>query len=219
MPSGERNFDRSARRAARLRVTIGQEIRDARLAAGISQNVVARAARVSQPKISRLEAGSLTTASIDTLVMVADAVGLDLSVRAYPGRAPTRDAAHARKLSAFLGHVARPLTYSTEVALPHRDGVPEQRAWDAMVFAPDGDTGVELEMRLYDMQSQMRRLLLKWRDSGAERLLLLINDTRPNRNVLRTFPEYLVDLPRLRTSQVHAFLERGERPDSGYVLI
>ncbi len=88
-----------------------------------------------------------------------------------------------------------------------------------MIFAPDGDTGVELEMRLYDLQAQMRRIFMKWRDSGAERLLLLINDTHANRLVLRTFPDYFQDLPRLKTASLLAMLERGERPLPGYALI
>ena len=152
-------------------------------------------------------------------VRVADAVGLDVSVKAYPGGTPTRDAAQARKLGGFLRHVGKPLRYATEVGLPQREGVTDQRAWDAMIFGPDGETGVELEMRLFDLQAQTRRIHLKWRDSGAERLLVLINDTAGNRRVLRTYPEYLSDLPRLKTAAVLNMLERGERPPTGYLLI
>lgn len=142
-----------------------------------------------------------------------------MSFRAFPGRQPTRDAAHARKLIAFLRHVRSPLRYGTEVAFAQRDGVPEQRAWDAMLFGGDGDTGIELEMRLYDLQSQLRRIHLKFRDSNADRLLILIADTPGNRRALRTFPDYFAELPRLRTATVLALVERGQRPPNGHILI
>lgn len=151
-------------------------------------------------------------------VVLADAVGLDVSFKAYPGRSPTRDAGQAKRLQSLLGHARPPLRCATEVPLPRREGVPEQRAWDALLVAPDGETGVELEQRLYDIQAQMRRILLKWRDSGAERLLLVIADTDANRRVLRTFPEYFSSLPRLKRSTVIAQLEAGVRPEIGFVL-
>ena len=115
-------------------------------------------------------------------------------------------------------HVAPPLRYGLEVLLPPSEAVPEQRAWDAMIFGPDGDTGVELEMRLYDLQAQTRRILLKWRDSGTQRLPLLINDSRANRRILRTYPDYLDELPRLNEAALLGQLERGVLPETGYVL-
>jgi transcriptional regulator with XRE-family HTH domain len=219
MSTAERGRDRALRRDERIRTQLGDEIRIARLAAGASQATVARAAQISQAEVSRIDAGRLSGLPIKTAVVLADAVRLDVSFKAYPGRQPTRDAAHAKKLAAFLAHVAKPLRFATEVALPKREGVAEQRAWDAMIFGTDGETGVELEMRLYDLQSQTRRIHLKWRDSGAERPLLLINDTAVNRCVLRTYPEYLVDLPRLKTSTMYATLDGGARPQSGFALV
>lgn len=144
---------------------------------------------MSHAKVSRIEAGGSPSLSLLDAVLLADAVGLDLSVKAYPGRTPTRDAGHARRLQSVLAHVGPPLRYRTEALLPARDGVPERRAWDALLFDAGGQTGVELEQRLYDVQSQTRRILLKWRDSGAERLLLVVADTRTNRRVLAEFAD------------------------------
>src|SRR4051794_38912618 len=188
--------------------TFADEIRYARLASGASQSAVAAAARTSTTKLSRAEAAKLRSLTVFDAVVLADAVGLDLSMKAYPGRTPTRDAAHAAKLHALLAHVSVPLRYRLEVPLPFREGAPEQRAWDAMLYAGDGETGVELEMRLYDLQAQIRRIHLKWRDSGAQRLLLLISDSHANRRALRTYPSYLNDLPRLKTAGVLALLKR-----------
>ncbi|HEY5488448.1 MAG TPA: hypothetical protein VIK00_01305, partial [Candidatus Limnocylindrales bacterium] len=152
-------------------------------------------------------------------LVVADAVGLDLSARTYPGRRATRDAGHAKRLTAFLAHVAPPLRFATEVGLAQRDGAFEQRAWDAMIFGSDGDTGIELEQRLYDVQAQSRRIMLKWRDSGADGLPLLIADTSHNRTVLEALPEYFSELPALDEASVLTALSRGERPPTGHVLI
>lgn len=174
---------------------------------------------MSNAKVSRAEAGKLRSLTLVDAVVLADAVGLDLSCKTYPGREPTRDAGQARKLQAFLSHVGKPLRYGLEIGLPARDGVTERRAWDAMLFASDGETGVEVEMRLYDLQAQTRRILLKWRDSGVDRLLLVVSDTPANQRVIRTFPEYFREIPRLRTASVLRLLERGERPQTGFVLL
>ena len=83
---------------------------------------------------------------------------------------------------------------------------------------PAGETGLELEQRLYDVQSQTRRILLKWRDSGVERLLLVVANTRGNRRVLREFPDYFRELPVLNMGQVLRMLEAGQRPPTGMIL-
>jgi transcriptional regulator with XRE-family HTH domain len=219
MTSAGRVFDRARRRATRSRAPIGDEIRNARMMAGLSQAAVGSRAHVSQPVVSRLEAGTLASASLDTFVLVGAAVGLDVVIKAYPGPRITRDAAHARKLHDFLAHAQKPLRFSLEVGLPSRDGRVEQRASDAMIFDSDGTTGIELEMGLYDLQAQMRRILLKWRDSGAQRILLLINDTLANRRAITSFPEYFAELPKLKRSEVLRALSQGKRPATGYVLV
>jgi hypothetical protein len=88
-----------------------------------------------------------------------------------------------------------------------------------MIFGPDGDTGVELETKLHDAQAQTRRLFGKWRDSGAQRLLLIVADTAANRRVLRELPAYFTELPRLKTGTVINELEAGHRPKTGLVLL
>lgn len=218
MPISERAFHRALRRGEMTLRTLGNEVRHARHAAGISQASLGRVVGMSDAKVSRIEAGSSHRLALIDAVLLADAVGLDLSVKTYPGRSPTRDAAHARRLQSLLSHVGQPLRHRTEVPLPARDGVPERRAWDALIRDSDGDTGVELEQRLYDVQSQTRRILLKWRDSGVERLLVVLADTRTNRRVLAEFSDYFQALPRLKTSHVLRLLEAGRRPPTGLIL-
>ena len=69
----------------------------------------------------------------------------------------------------------------------------DQRAWDAVIttVAQAGDgrprrclIGVEAETRLRDLQALQRRLALKRRDGGVDRVILLVADTRSNRAIL-----------------------------------
>lgn len=219
MATSDRSFDRAQRRARRLLISFANEVRDARIMAGLSQAAVAAAARMSAPKISRVEAARLTSLSLVDATVIADVVGLDLAARAYPGRKPTRDSAHGKKLQGFLAEAGPPLRWRTEALVRPRKGVPEQRSWDALLALGSEETAVDLELRLYDVQAQMRRLLLKWRDSGVPRLLLLVADTRANRRVLRESPGYFTELPRLSTRRVLEQLRAGRLPPSGLILI
>jgi transcriptional regulator with XRE-family HTH domain len=218
MPSAERSLDRGTRRADRILRLLGDEVRDARIAAGLSQRSVAVAARISIAQVSRIERAGLPNLSIRDAAVVASVVGLDLAARTYPGGDPLRDTAQARKVGELLRHVGRPLRYQTEVLLPPRDGVPERRRWD--VFITDGITevGVEVEMRLHDAQAQTGRIRSKALGGGVARVLIVVADTRHNRRVLKEFPEYFADWPRLRTASVLATLERGELPPTGLIL-
>ena len=219
MPTSERAYHRALRRGQTMLRILGSDVRDARLIAGISQASLGRVVGMSDAKVSRIEAGASHRLALVDAVLLADAVGLDLSIKTYPGRSPTRDAGHARRLQSLLVHVGAPLGHRTEVLLPARGSVPERRAWDALLFDETGQTGVELEQRLYDVQAQTRRNLLKWRDSGAERLLLVVADTRANRRVLAEFADYFQAMPRLKTSRVLRLLEAGIRPPTGLILL
>ncbi|MGI8928551.1 MAG: helix-turn-helix domain-containing protein [Candidatus Limnocylindrales bacterium] len=129
MPSSEHALDRALRRGQRLLATFGIEVRDARLTSALSQKAVGRTVRMSHAKVSRIEAGLSQRLALVDAVLLAHAVGLDLSAKTYPGRSQTREAAHARRLQSFLAHVGQPLRHRTEVLLPARDGIPERRAW------------------------------------------------------------------------------------------
>lgn len=121
-------------------------------------------------------------------------------------------------MTELLKFAARPLRHGTEVALPSRDGALEQRSWDATISDADETMGLELEVKLYDAQAQTRRIQLKWRDSGLERMLLVVADTKGNRRVLREFSEYFSVWPRLRKHDVLTALAAGRLPPTGMIL-
>jgi len=157
--------------------------------------------------------------SLVDAVRIATVVGLDLSIRTYPGGTGIRDAGQARRLQIVLGRVGAPLTARTEVPLPATTDVPEQRAWDAVIEGAGAMTAIELETRVYDLQAQQRRLALKTRDGAPGRVLLVVADTRANRRVLREHPEAFGWLPRLPARIVLAELAAGRHPPSALILI
>jgi transcriptional regulator with XRE-family HTH domain len=219
MPSTERALARANAAVTRTLVELGTELRERRLALGVSQEIVAAATRISRPRISGIEAGTITTLSVTDLHRLATVLGLEASVRLYAGGTPIRDAAHSGKLGTFLAQVHRPLVARVEVPLPSNPDRWERRAWDAVLFGRGERTAIELEMRLRDVQATRRRHELKRRDDPTEAFLLLIADTRHNRRVLAGVAEVFADLPRLRPSAVAASLEAARHPPTGLLLV
>lgn len=219
MPSAERVFDRSTRQGQRqLRLT-GDEFRERRLFLGLSQAFVAGAARMSRPRYVWIEAGRISSLTILEFNRIAGVLGLDTSVRLYPGGSGLRDKGQIGRIRRLLEHVRSPLSFRTEVPLPPSAGGIEQRAWDVVLFATAERTAVEVEMRLRDLQALDRRISLKRRDDPSEHFLLAIADTRNNRQILGDIGWSIAGLARLRTVDVLKALEAGRHPATGFVLI
>lgn len=75
----------AARRAAELGRDIGTEIVVARSTIGISRKHAARLAGISHSTLGAIETGAVSP-RLDTLVAACSAVGLSLSIKAYPGK-------------------------------------------------------------------------------------------------------------------------------------
>ena len=188
MAPKERAVDRGSRIARLLLAQLGREIRDARLAAGLTQVQVALACGLAASYISRIERGGAPGVSLRHLARILSVVGLDLTARAYPAGSPLRDAAHIALLGRLRARVAPSLTWRTEVPLPNAG---DPRAWDAMITGPRLRMGVEAETRPRDLQALDRRLSLKQRDGGVDHVVLLLADTRANRAFRREFGDVL----------------------------
>src|SRR5450755_854622 len=78
--AGRRRLRREMRSLAEVLIGL-------RLDAGLSQGTVARAAGVSRPYLSAIEA-ALRTPTVEVLARLAAALGGDLSIRIYPGTGP-----------------------------------------------------------------------------------------------------------------------------------
>ncbi len=186
---------------------------------GLSQRAVAAAAHMSRPAYGRIERAELVTVGILVAARIAAILGLDLFVALYPGPRGLRDEASARLIKRVIAEIGGPLTYRTEVTLPKRTDVPEQRSWDLMTFGLGERTGFEFETRLYDAQAQIRRHNLKRRDDPPNHFLMVVADTRHNREVVRTYIDLFAELPRLRTANVLKMLRAGQHPPTGLILL
>jgi transcriptional regulator with XRE-family HTH domain len=171
--------------AAQARAIIGElsrEIRQARLDRGLSQRAVGQEIGLGRSWVSRIERGLVEDLTIRHASMLLAASGMRLSARAFPDGVPIREAGHALLLERFRQLLHRSLRWATEVAMPIRGDL---RAWDGVVLGPDWRVGVEAETRPLDLQALKRRLVLKARDGGVDALVLVLLDSRHNRQLLR----------------------------------
>jgi transcriptional regulator with XRE-family HTH domain len=180
--------ERGARKADQARQDFARKFRDARLGPGLSQQHVGRAVGVSGTHVGRIERHAAQGLSFDLAGRMAGLVGLDLKVQLFAGPARLRDEAQLRLLRRFRKRLGPVWTWRLEVPVSE---APDQRAWDAEgTHTTTGITFVvDAETRLHDCQQVLRRLTLKRRDGGNPRLVLLVNDTKHNRQVLREAQE------------------------------
>lgn len=182
MPTRERLVDRGRDRARRLRSAIGNDFKGARLSLNLSQRSVAEACGLSQGYYSLIERAMAPGVSVDDLSSIAQLLGLDLALKTFPSGPPLREAGHFALLSEFRPLVHPAAGWNTEVPL----AIPgDQRAWDAMMRLKGLRIGVEAETRLRDFQALERRIALKKRDDGVDRVALLLRASRSNRTVIR----------------------------------
>lgn len=96
---------------ARLRYELGKIVRERREELNWTQTELARRTGMRQPAVARFEAGG-TVPTIPLLERLADALGLELSVRMTPAEEPTaapaREAAesHTRRATRRKGQMA-----------------------------------------------------------------------------------------------------------------
>jgi len=186
MGSGERAVDSGAARAREILARLTAEARALRLAHGLGQDVVAAALGISRSQYSRIERGLSPELSIEMAARLFAVLGQALSVRTFPAGDPIRDAAQAALLERLHARCHRSIRWRTEVPFP----IPgDLRAWDATAVCEGCRVGVEAETRLHDLQALHRRLNLKERDGGMDRMVLLVLDSRSNREVVRSHRE------------------------------
>ena len=218
MPTKTTRGDRGALLARRASAAIGQELRDARIAAGLSQAAVGTAGRMSQSQVSRLERGEVQHATVDQLARMAAVLGQVLSLKLYPAGEPMRDAGQLALLARLATRLADPLRMRREVPLP----IPgDRRAWDARIDGRGEACAVEAEVHLHDAQELARRIALKVRDDPSlRRVILVVARSAHNRAVLREHREALrAEFP-LDGTTVLGHLRRGEVPPaSGIVML
>ena len=192
----------------------------ARVAHGTSYAAIGRALRLSPGQVVAILRGQSPELSIVRAAQVLEAVGMELSARAFPVGPPVRDAGQARLLRRLRDRVDRTLSWRQEVPvleLPTA-GSFDHRAWDAGIDGPGVRVRVDAETHVGDLQAVERRVALKQRDGREACVVLLLADTRHHREVLDAAGEAL--RARFPVSQRAALLAlRHGRAPGGNALI
>ncbi|MEP6469248.1 MAG: helix-turn-helix transcriptional regulator [Chloroflexota bacterium] len=181
MPGRERLAYLGTRRGERLVREFADEVREARHAAGLSQDAVARAIGVSKATIGRLERSARPRPDMILAARVARVVGLDLTMKCYPAAGRLRDAAHLKLLERFTGRLHPGIGRKFEAPVRPDD----QRAWDLLLQIGEQLVGVAAETRIRDLHALLRREFRKLEDGSVQRLLVVAAATHANREAVR----------------------------------
>jgi transcriptional regulator with XRE-family HTH domain len=198
------------------RIEVGAAIRNARLAAGLPLREVSRAIGRSVSWLSRVERGLVAGVTMDELIVASAAVGLKLWVTTFAAERAIRDAPQLALLRRLRERIGDGWQWSYEVVVP----VPrDQRAADAVIRRGSTIVMIEAFTRLADGQGQLRAVILKARDMGIERVIIVMADSRANRQALEAAADVLAsDFP-LRTRAVLRALADGRDPGANGVVV
>ncbi len=215
MPTWQSTRHCATRRARLLLVRIGDELRRARIAAGLSTRKVGAVLRISHTQVQRIEAGNAPHIDIDLIARFAAVVGCELSMGIHPVGTPVRDKAHLALLARFASRLHPSIAWRTEVPMP----IPgDLRSADGRAASNDFAAIIEAETRLDDVQAAVRRLRSKQRDLDVPRAILLVADTRHNRKVIDEVPDLRREFP-IDTRHCLLALGRGEDPGGDCLVI
>ena len=194
-----------------------RDLRTARRELGISQAEAGRRAGISQSQFSKLERGLVRRPRLDHLCRAIRSVGLVPAFQRYKGDVQVRDRAQLALLARFEALLAPPIRMRREVPLPIQG---DKRAWDARISDGTRTASVEGESRVDDCQALARRIELKARDDpGAGPVILVLNRTAHNRDVLREHREALREQFPLDGAAIARALRRGEVPRAGGIIL
>lgn len=204
------------RRMRRQLVELLDDVHERRLMSGATQAELAEAIGTSRSLVGTLERDELEDPGIIQLARVAAAVGLDLSLRAFPNSSVLRDAAQVQLLNRLRGECHPALAWTLEAPVAQGD----PRAFDALIGQRPGAAVVEAISRLRDSRRQLRPIQAKLEAAGLSSVILLIAATRGNRTALREAGRQLRDAFPLGPRAVLAMLRSGAVPrQSGIVIL
>jgi transcriptional regulator with XRE-family HTH domain len=216
MSTRERPADRGSRRGRQSLDQLIREFREARVGAGVSQDAIGKAIGRSDAWVSWTESGANASLSIVDASRMFACVGLDLVVRGYAAGRGVRDAAQLALIARLKPLVEPRWQWRTEVPIPIAG---DPRAWDVVLRAPEVSIGIEAETRLRDIQAVDRRVMLKLRDSGLDRVIILVASTRANRATLREVAESIRTNYPISSRQALDALVSGRDPGGNTILV
>lgn len=223
MATVERPAERGRRIGETALVRLGEELRRARVAAGLSLRELGRIVHMDHGKISRIERGRYPAVTFGELAALMAVVGLRLHVAAFPSGTLHRDRGHARLVDRFAGLLHPSWDWRTEVPLPNPV---DPRSWDGLlrgagVGEPDRTlrVGVECETGPRDRQELQRKLATKLRDGSVDELILVLSDTRANRAFLLDYKAQLATAFPQAPPMLTRALREGRDPGGSGILI
>jgi transcriptional regulator with XRE-family HTH domain len=216
MAGRRRAIEEGAARGRALSADLLRELRSARLDRDLSGRAVAARLGISVAQYSRIERGLTRGPSIEQASAMLAAVGLELSVRAYPAGEPLRDAGHVALIDRFRSRVHHSIRFRTEVPFPQPGDL---RAWDVVLVGTGWRHGYEAETRPRDRQALERRLGLKARDGEVDAMSLLLLDSRHNREFVRASAGVLHERFPVPGRRALELLAAGVDPGRGSVIL
>jgi len=205
----------AARRASLQQAAACDELRNARLARGLSQAAIAQALSITRSQVSRVERNRIKSLDLASLARHAAAVGLRPSLKLYPVGGGLRDAAQVRYVASFVERVGRAWRVRLDVPMPLPGDL---RAVDVLL---EGACviAVEVVTRLLDLQAVLRAAQLKQRDIGAARLVIVVAGTHANRRALAEARPALIATFDLDTPRTLAQLSAGRDPGRDAIVV
>jgi transcriptional regulator with XRE-family HTH domain len=186
-----------------------------RVTAGLSQAELSRAVGVSRGWLHRFELGRLQAVDLRRMTVLFAYLGHRFVGKAYPVGQGLRDESHLRLLQRFNARLAPSWKRSFESVMP----IPgDLRAWDELLTGPVS-IGVEAETKPTDLQATDRAMAAKQRDSGVERMILLVADTNRNRMLVRPHIAAVRQTFPLDTRATLAALTAGRDPGANGLVI
>jgi transcriptional regulator with XRE-family HTH domain len=214
--AGRTSFSQVAQREAdRITAAVADELRTARLATGLTQAQVGLAIGIGRRRVSAVERGASTGASLAQVARQAAALGLRMSVKFYPVGGALRDTAQVRYISRFVDRVRAAWRVSLDVPVPLPGDL---RAIDVLLVGVC-TIAVEIVTQLRDLQAVIRAAQLKQRDIGATRLVIVVAGTHRNRRALADAHVVLAAAFELDTQRTMAALRDGRDPGRDAIVV
>ncbi|MDQ2935585.1 MAG: helix-turn-helix domain-containing protein [Chloroflexota bacterium] len=216
MANRNRALDEAMRSWQRARIELGGELREARLARGLTQAQVAAAIGTSGAQVSRLEHGRVPAVRARVLIRHCAAVGLRLWLKAYPLGGGLRDEGQAAHIGRFVERLRGKWGVQLEAPMPLPGDL---RAVDVLLRAGGVTIAVEVITRLRDLQAQLRATTEKARDVGATRFVLVVAASHANRRALAQGRPAMLGAFDLDARTVIAALQAGRDPGRDAVIL
>jgi len=194
---------------------IGREIRTLRMAANLSQAQLSAAAGISRTFQCRLELGQVRSIDLRVACLLFAILGQRLTVKGWPLAEPMRDAGQLKLLDRFDARVPPTWRRTRESVMPIRGDL---RAWDERLDGP-ASIGVEAETRPNDLQAVERSMSAKKRDSGVQRMTMLVSATDRNLALVRANLPALRQTFPLDTRTCMAAIRDGRDPGADAIVM